>query len=267
MACQIFETSAKEADCISYTSKILVSTSLPCRNLNIGEFSRNNGHTRFTIHAPIEIGIPYGTYPRLLLIWIVTEAKKHKTREIYLGETVTEFIRNIGKAGSGGKTGSLTALREQAKRLFTSTITTTCNKKNTTSIRNLSFAKDASIIWKPNSKSNWSSTLTLSESFYEDISQSAIPIDMRVVQACSHYPLAIDIYCWLTYRNFGLKRPTVITWQQLASQFGNTYSEQRHFKHKFLKALYRVHLFYPDAKFMELSRGLCLYPSPTHIPK
>jgi len=129
MACQIFETSAKEADCISYTSKILVSTSLPCRNLNIGEFSRNNGHTRFTIHAPIEIGIPYGTYPRLLLIWIVTEAKKHKTREIYLGETVTEFIRNIGKAGSGGKTGSLTALREQAKRLFTSTITTTCNKK------------------------------------------------------------------------------------------------------------------------------------------
>jgi hypothetical protein len=265
-ACEVAERSAKQANAIGYVAKIMVSASMPSRNPGKNEFTRHNGHTRLTIHAPSEIGIPYGTYPRMLLVWIVSEAKRNRSREVYLGESITDFLRNLGKIGSGGNTGSLKALREQSKRLFSSTITITSETKDRFEVENVSLAKSASVIWQPQQSSEWSATLLLTESFYEDICKRAVPIDLRVIQACSHYPLAIDIYCWLTYRNYGLRRPVVVTWKQLANQFGNVYSNHRHFKPKFLNALKRVSLFYPDATYLKTKRGLTLYPSPTHVP-
>ena len=266
-AAEIMDVSAKEAGKLSYTANMMVNASLPCRDLGVNEFVRVNGMSRLTILSPSEIGLPYGTYPRILLIWIVSQAKTKKTREIYLGESVSAFMRSIGKLGSGGATGSLTTLREQSKRLFSSTICFTQSGKENFSVRNVSIAKEASVLWSNKSESGWSSTLTLSEEFYEDVQGSAVPIDMRVIEACSHYPLAIDVYCWLTYRYFSLSRPAFITWKQLADQFGNVFQHAKHFKPKFVSALTRVSLFYPQAKYSISNRGICLFPSPTHIPK
>ena len=33
-------------------------------------------------------------------------------------------------------------------------------------------------------------------------------------------PLGLDLYLWLTYRTFALKRPLRLTWRQLYRQFG-----------------------------------------------
>lgn len=38
-------------------------------------------------------------------------------------------------------------------------------------------------------------------------------------------PLALDIYCWLTYRASYLRRPTEIPWTALALQFGAGYAD------------------------------------------
>ena len=264
---QIATVSAKEAGKLAYTANMMVNAAFPCRDLGVNEFVRVNGKSRLTILSPAAIGIPYGTYPRILLIWIVSQAKTKKTREIYLGESVSAFMRGIGKLGSGGVTGSLTALRELSRRLFSSTMCFTQDGDESYSVQNVSIAKEATVLWRRGSEGGWSSTLMLDEVFYEDILASAVPIDMRVIEACSHYPLAIDVYCWLTYRYFSLSRTAFVTWKQLAAQFGNVFSHAKHFKPKFVKALKRVSLFYPEARYLVSDRGLCLLPSPSHIPK
>lgn len=267
IAHRISTVSALEANAIGYTARLMVNTSLPSKNPKSTEFSRQNGHTRLCIHAPSEIGVPYGTIPRILLIQIATESKRSKSRDVYLGETMTDFLRNLGKRGSGGPGGSITHLKKQSRKLFSSTITISSESDTGLELENINFAQRASMLWQPQENGTWSSHLKLSEPFYEDICQRAVPIDLRVIQACSHYPLAIDIYCWLTYRNFTLKRPTYVSWKQLAMQFGSQYKHERHFKSAFLETLDRVKLFYPAAKYKHSSRGLQLLPSPTHIPR
>ena len=267
VARQIETIPAIKANSIGYIAKLMINASFPSKDPHSNEFDRYNGDMKLSMHAPSDIGVPFGTIPRVLLISIVTEAKINKSREVYLGESMTDFLRNLGKRGSGGPSGSITHLKKQSRKLFSSTITVTHKKENHEEVSNISFAQHASMLWQPQEKGAWSSHLKLSESFYEDICQSAVPIDLRVIQACSHYPLAIDTYCWLTYRNYSLKKPVYISWKQLAMQFGNQYTNERKFKPKFIAALDRVKLFYPGAKFSHSNRGLLLLPSPTHVPK
>lgn len=39
---------------------------------------------------------PYGSIPRLFLFWLVTEAKRKKSRHIRLGNSLDNFMREIG---------------------------------------------------------------------------------------------------------------------------------------------------------------------------
>ena len=93
-----------------------------------------------------------------------------------------------------------------------------------------------------------------------------VPIDMRALKALKRSPMALDIYCWLTYRMFYLKRPTKIPWQLLQMQFGSDYSRTRDFKTAFLDHLRKVIAVYPEARIEETQAGLLLKPSHPHIP-
>lgn len=264
---QITEVPAIEAGQLGYVANILVNASLPYRQLETNEFVRTNGNLTFTIIAPGEIGLPSGPFPRRLMIEIVTRAKIQKTREVYLGRSVTELMRNLGKKTSGGENGNLRTYKEQTKKLFSSIITSTREIDGDWSIKNMNIASEASVLWNPRNGPEWDSTITLGEGFYNDIRDNAVPIDMRVIHACSHYPLAMDIYCWLTYRYFRMYKPARITWKQLAEQFGCVLSRESNFRAKFEKAIVRVVLFYVQAKYKITKSGITLYPSPTHVPK
>lgn len=264
---KIAETSAIEADTVGYVSKFMVMASLPNRDLQKNEFVRKNGRYKLTILAPSSVGLPFGVIPRRLLIELVTQAKILKERNVYIEDSAAAFLRRLGKKNSAGPTGSLTEFRMQAERLFSSTLSITTEEPETWSIKNVSFAKEAKIVWQPISERCWNSTITLDRDFFDEIQTSAIPIDLRVIDACSHYALAIDIYCWLTYRFYGLSAPTVISWKQLQGQFGSEISRESNFRQKFRKALNRVSLFYSEAQYSISRSGLRLYPSPTHVPK
>jgi hypothetical protein len=98
-----------------------------------------------------------------------------------------------------------------------------------------------------------------------------VPIDLRALKALKRSPLALDIYCWLTYRLSYLKAARVIPWPALQMQFGAGYPDNaqglRDFKKNFLKQLRKVLLVYRHAKVAEGANGLELKPSRTHIPK
>lgn len=114
--------------------------------------------------------------------------------------------------------------------------------------------------------------MRLSASFFKNITDSPVPIDLRVLRALSKSPLAMDIYAWLVYRIFLLRvknRPgVVIPWHSLKLQFGADYGDSQRglidFKKRFLQRLKEAQLFYPEANVTAKENGLFVGASRLH---
>ncbi len=271
---------AREAGAIGYMARVLTQATLPHSKQAGNEFTRVNGKLSVTILTPSEYGLPYGTVPRLLMTWITTEAVLKKSSHLELGPSLSAFMGELGLMPTGGRWGSIPRLRAQMNSLFSSFITCRytddTDPQNYDGIRNILMVENADLWWnpkKPDQATLWQSSLDLSNSFYDDVVQNPVPIDLRAIKALKRSPMALDIYIWLTYRMSYLKASRVIPWPLLQMQFGADYADTRqgrnNFKTSFLKHLAKVLLVYPEARVEDhsKSKGLLLKPSPTHIPK
>ena len=118
---------------------------------------------------------------------------------------------------------------------------------------------------KPDQAALWGSVVTLSPGFFSAVTERPVPVDFRALKALRS-PLALDIYCWLTYRMSYLERRSKpIPWAALKLQFGCDYGRTRAFKERFLRMLRQVLVVYPAARLQVRPAGLQLVPSPTHI--
>ena len=261
---------ALDADALGFMARAMVQATLPHSKVVGNEFTRRNGNYSLTILSPSTIGLPYGSVPRLLLAWVTTEAVKTKSRELELGDSLSGFMRELDLVPTGGRWGSITRLKEQTKRLFASSITAIYEQGQGTQIINQAVADRAVFWWHPKDPDQaalWKSTITLTDNFYREIIDRPVPIDMRAIKALKKSPMALDIYTWLTYRVSYLKRPTAISWESLAMQFGSSYSRQRDFKTAFMSELKKVVTVYGGVQVEALPTGLLVKPSLTHIPK
>ena len=110
-----------------------------------------------------------------------------------------------------------------------------------------------------------SDELALSRRFFQEITRSAVPVDLRAIERLKGSPLAIDIYIWLTYRMSYLRRPCLIPWKALQLQFGATYSRSRDLRRSFCAHLRDVVGVYPAVRLRQKDTGLLIYPSPPHV--
>lgn len=270
-AVAIEEEAAKEAGMIGYMARAMVQASLPHSRPATNEFTRKNGNFTLTILCPSKIGLPYGTVPRLLLAWITTEAVKTQTKTLVLGDTLADFMRELELGdGTGGKTGSITRLRNQMRKLFSSTISCDYHDNQRDAGAGFRIATSYETWWThqdPEQAGLWQSNVTLDEAFYKEIITSPVPVDLRALKALRRSPLALDLYNWLTYRNSYLKKDTLMRWDSLAMQLGSAYSRIRDFKAALLTELKKVQIVYPEANIGIEEKGLILKPSPTHIPR
>jgi hypothetical protein len=60
-------------------------------------------------------------------------------------------------------------------------------------------------------------TVKLSETFFEQLRRHPVPIEEAAIKALSNNSMALDVYCWLTYRLHVLQSPKPITWKALQS--------------------------------------------------
>jgi hypothetical protein len=81
-------------------------------------FRRRNDRITLTVRPAFDDQnrplYPYGAVPRLLLLWIATEAVHTRSRILYPAETVPGFMRDIGLNPDNGSVG---AKRSDARRL------------------------------------------------------------------------------------------------------------------------------------------------------
>lgn len=264
---------AKENGVLGYIARALVQATLPHSRIETNEFERRNGSFRLTILANSTVGLPYGSIPRLLLAWITTEAVQTRKRELVLGDTLSEFMKELGLIPTGGRWGTITRLRQQMQKLFSAAVSCTYDDGQCWAIRNVQPVIKASLWWDPkmpNQMNIFESTITLGEEFFNETIANPIPINMMALKALKRSPLALDIYCWLTYRMSYLKKPTEIPWPVLQLQFGANYSmtsEQgvRDFKRAFLRELKKVNVVYNDFNAENSMVGLLLKPGKPHI--
>lgn len=249
---------------------------------------RQNGNYTLTVQSfktqknnqEINYGLPYGSIPRLLTAWVTREAVLKGERRLELGNTMGDFMRQLGfQSRSGGKTGTDNRLRDQMTRYFSSRLSLTKSDGTKAAghslLRNVNMVDDFDLWWNeknPEQGSLWESEMVLGDRFFKSVTESPIPIDLRILAHpdIRRSPLAIDIYCWLTYRMATLKTPVSISWAQLQQQFGSDYSRPDHFNKKFIEAAGKVINVYSGARMAEKDdkKGILLLPGrPSVQPK
>lgn len=267
-ALAIEQEEAYQAGAIGYMARVLIQATMPHSKIDSHEFKRQNGAFRLTMLADSEIGLPYGSMPRLLMAWITTEAVRTKQRELILGKSLAEFMRELGLIASGGRWGTISRLKDQMKRLFSASISCVYEDGEKWMMRNAMPVEMADIWWNPKNPHQatiWDSKLLLGEIFFNEIIQSPIPIDMRALKALKQSPMAIDIYCWLTYRMHYLRNITSIPWNSLEIQFGANYKDLRQFKRRFIDQLKKVLVIYASQNIRVEADSLILLPGSPHI--
>lgn len=249
---------------LGFMNRLLAQVGLPHSDLSVNTFARTSGLITLKINADPKFGLPYGSYPRLLLAWICTEAVQGKSPLLFLGNNKTEFIRKLALPDS---TFHFKTLAEQTDRLLHSVFNVTIEENGEKIAKTLSVSDKIFNFWEPQT-GKWESLFRLSDEFFEEIMDKPVPLDLAVLQALRKSPMAMDIYSWLAYRTFSVwragNRPVKIRWKDLQSQFGASYGQLhlaeskqrsmityseiqglRDFKKRFLQALQKVVDFYP----------------------
>ena len=262
---QIQETPARQAGTLGFFARVLIQTNLPYRRTTASHFIRTSGRLTIELNAPSHRGLPYGRYPRLILAWVSTEAVRTRSRHLDLGPSLSAFLRAMHVTPSGGRHGPIRRVRDQMWRLFGTSIDMTWSGEHWRMSEGFRIARRSYLCWRPTGELlRPGSLLDLSGDFFEELLRAPVPVDLRAFQALTS-PLALDVYCWLTYRFFSLNRPTAISWPDLAFQFGTQTRRVRDFRRRFVEALTDVLAVYPQARVRVRREHLTLYPSPTHV--
>lgn len=269
---QIMNTDPKFNE-IGYLARFLSMISLPYKDPHTTEYERINGQLNVLITTPEKFGgVPYGKYPRILKIFIENEAFLKKNREIKLGNSLREFCNRLG-IEIGGKQVQL------LKKAFISFSNTTFRisfpffenpRKQGDYKTGFLPIEESLTFWdkkNPEQISLFDGYIILSDQYFQQIIEHPMPIDLRAIRSLQDSSLALDIYIWLTGRFFSLKKESLISWDNLANQFGSDYKELRKFKDNYIKELKKVLFVYPEARVKGNKEGLLLTPSKTSIRK
>jgi hypothetical protein len=259
---------------LGFAARVFVQASIPHRNVPGNEYIRQNGDYTLTMLAPSAIGLPYGATPRLLLAWLTTEVQRTRDRELDLGDSIAGFMRQLGMPATTGKRGSVARLKDQANRLFHCDFQWSMAGTSDWGRVTIADGQHTKLWWDSNNANQlalFRSIIVLSEAFYTESLYNAVPVDFDVLRALNRSPMALDIYCWLTHRVCGLKRPVNIPWQLLQEQFGAGYPDtpqgRSNFRANFLKQLEEVRQHYSAVRAGEGRSGLLIKPCNTHVPK
>ena len=232
------------------------------------QYKRTNGPYKLIMIAGGDNRLPYGNIPRILLAWICTEAVRTRSRKLFLGNSLSNFLRMVGIA-EGGRPRA--RLREQMERLFRCSISLIySDNKGSSSVS--SQVADVTEFWWNDRKPVgvvWQSNIELGEKFFNEIISHAVPLDINILKALTRSSMGLDLYLWLNYRTFGLQQPVRLTWPQLYRQFGADPARAddklvvNDFRKDCLRELKKIKVAWPGLGYVTPRGALVLLPTTT----
>ena len=267
--------SASEADAdMGFMARLMALCSLPRTNPGDRlQYKRVNGPYTLVMFSSGETKLPFGNLPRLLLAWVTTEAVQTQQRELILGDSLSEFMRKLGIYSTSGR-GHI-RLRNQMKRLFNAHVQLVYKDESGEATVNSQIASRTEFWWnpkRPDDRSLWESKIELGEKFFNEIIRHPMPLDMNTLRALKRSSLGLDLYLWVAYRGFTLKRPLRLSWRQVYRQFGAEPSKARdkytvrNFRTDCLRELKKIQTAWPDLNYSTAKGVLILSPSESAIP-
>lgn len=227
----VISAAAPAGDEIAFMCSSFVRFTLPHRQPPSHVFERRDGPRIITFNSAPHIGLPFGIWPRVLLIYLTTQAVRTSERDIDLGSSMSSFMKSLGASVTGGAYGSVRPFQEQLLRLASMSVVLSEIAPDIARLQNLPVADELEISWivvGTDSRSGLPSKIRLGERIFDEMQKSAVPLDMRAVRAIRQSPLALDLYSWITFRMYRLRtsRSVHIPWAGLRQQFGSAYKSE-----------------------------------------
>jgi Plasmid encoded RepA protein len=273
---RLLNVPAPDADFgIIYQHSVLCQTCLPYRNPGDAQrrWTRKNGFLTLELDAGrafdnraadfVDVGLPYGPKPRLVLYHLNAEALRTQSPLIELEHSLTGFVKRTLGLDSQGR--NIQTVRDQLTRLAA------CDFRIGKSDSSSSITVHARILnglklWTPEhagKRELMPSQVQFSQEYFESLMQHAVPLNETAVARLSHNAMALDTYAWLAQRlhRIGKGAEARVSWGSLAEQFGAGYAHVREFRRVFKRTLGQVKVVYPDANFDLGEAGMTLRSS------
>lgn len=256
--CLIREQRTTGCQELAFNARPFVLCGLPLRRPPSTQLIHRRRNGKFFLHvvAHPDFGLPYGQ-DRLIPIWIATLAVKQKSRTVRFASAI-EMLNFFHFPTDGRYYNRMT---EGFQRIFAATIffgtAEQCNGKPLFDWSRFHFF-DNGQLWFDRGKSGPTTNathaeniVTLSESFFTEITQHPIPVEREAVALLANSPGALDFYVWLAWKCWSVRSEVACVplfgYHGLASQLGcGDYSSGRFFRRKLSAWLRRIATIWPE---------------------
>lgn len=266
---------------ITFQHTVLCQTCLPYRDQGDSTrvWERRQGAVLLALEAGrvydraaqslVEVGLPYGSRPRLILAHLNREALLTGSPRIEVESSLTAFIKRVLDHDSVN-TREIGRFKDQLARFSASLVRMAVDLPDDRAYQVDTKIIDAFELWLGKDERQrvlWPAVVEMSPRYYASLMKHAVPLDERAIGALANSPVALDVYAWLAQRlhRVDARRPQFITWKALQDQFGQGFKRLRKFRETFLDVLDTVHTQYRAARVEADGRGITLRHSPPPV--
>lgn len=264
------------AERIAYQHTVFCQTCLPYRDPgNIRIWERSQGAVALEVEAGrirdprtqrfVDVGLPYGSRPRLILAHLNREALVRGSPRIEVEASLTGFIRRV-TPNNAPNARDIARFKDQLTRFAASTVRMAVDLPDHRAYQVQTQIIDAMELWLGKDERQrvlWPAMVELSPRYFESLTKHAVPLDERAIGALSNSPMGLDVYAWLAQRLWRIRSPRgqFVAWANLYDQFGQGFARLRDFRRAFADVLTAVHQQYLRARLEVDERGLILHES------
>jgi hypothetical protein len=260
-----------EEDDLVFQHSVFCQTGLPYRDpgQSIRLWERRQGAASIRILAGeiadpktqrfLEVGLPWGPKPRLVIAHINAEALRQGSNVIEIEDSLSAFVKRI-RGFTGGR--EIRMFKDQLSRLSASLIRIAFFRNDHAAQIDTKIITACELWLTKDARQRvlWPSIIALSLDYYESLQTHAVPLCESDLAALAHSAMALDIYAWLAQRLHRIDptRRQFIPWAAVKEQFGADYKRMSKFKEVFRVALRQVLARYQDARLDADEYGLTL---------
>jgi Plasmid encoded RepA protein len=217
----------------------------------------------------VNVGLPWGPKPRLVLAHLNAEALRLNSPEITVEDSLSAFVRRI-RGFNGGR--EIRMFQTQLRCLSTATIRLAIHSGTDVSQISTHIVTGFVNLWFPKDERQrvlWNPSVRLSQEYFDSLKRHAVPLNEWDLAALAHTAMGLDIYAWLAQRlhRINPRKPAFIPWTALQEQFGPDYQRIDKFKAVFRVALAQVLSRYKSARLEMDNRGMIARNSPPPVAK
>jgi hypothetical protein len=265
---------------ICFQHTVLCQTGLPYRDPGeeVRLWERHQGFAALEVEAGrvldpasgkyVNVGLPWGPKPRLILAHLNAEALRLDSPEIAINDSLSAFVKRI-RGFDGGR--EIKMFKDQLTRLSNALIRLAMLRGERVTQINTHVVTGFEL-WFPKDQRQrilWPSIVHLSQEYFESLKKHAVPLNEADLAALAHTAMGLDVYAWLAQRLHRIdpRKPAFIPWTALKQQFGPDYERIRDFKRFFRKTLAQVQRRYTTARIELDNSGMTACNSPPPVAK